>query len=730
MASDVFTVDSEAFAKASASLQSMQGQTAKIKSNMGQIVNALNLFSKTQSEMSKSNIVDPQAAKSLRELHRSLLEIGVQHKIISGAAGKEVVDYNKLSLIDRARLKLSNLHLDQKKRMVMYQGKLIEMETKSSKLARAGLNVATGAAGKTWNMAKGATHFATSMTGVQLSLLGIIALLLELTNEGNKIGAMSKQITAQWGATSTALGKSSETMSKLRNEYWMSTEAAGNLVTSLSRAGVEEENIKVMAEDVYAVELEQGIAAQEHLAEVQNLSESYGMAMSQASMFLKNARDLTNTIPNLSMEQVSADMMDIVNSTRMYNTDLLGTVSLYNALVRKNVADKLGLGDLPIDLRRNLGKTLTSMTTQLDEGLKAVLGGGDSPAQGIIRFERMGSDKQAEAMLKFVEQNAPGGGGSIEDKEFGIRKVLGMFIQDQTTIAKMAEEMAAGNLTSEKLAKVMEESKAEQEALAMDAKKEAVLRAKMYTNAQSIANGLTDWETKIKRAIKNAILGDADWPEIQRTMNEMLNWLKNEGANLMRELIGVIRTMIEVYKILSGKFGEENEQRKTRARGSSILMEMDKELLSKKSKSMAIQTSGGERGFTSLSVVVNDVLRASMKVGEITDALSQFVPKESLANLANADKRMMLANIMISRLEETGHGKYAAGLSGNAMFSTEFEQLAEAVATGKVKETIDILKGQLKETAQIRQFVTEMSGSFDRAQAGVRMIDMPSMRMR
>lgn len=203
------------------------------------------------------------------------------------------------------------------------------------------------------------------------------------------------------------------------------------------------------------------------------------------------AEELRKTGSEITMEEMVSDMEELRHSQREYNTDLLGTMGMYNTLLGKSkelkgtVGKSLieGLGDE--STRRGIAKTIAGMGESLSDSWKSVLGGGG--AQGIFEFEKFTDPQKFKAVGKFIQERV---GGGINQQLLAARNILSQMGFGPRESKKMAEWLTGGGGKTG-----LEKAVAEMEQQAEEAKKqvetEANNRQKLLDSGVSTATSLT-----------------------------------------------------------------------------------------------------------------------------------------------------------------------------------------------------------------------------------------------
>lgn len=689
---DTLTIDPAAFERANTALQNMQNNSRQVREELSSSVRALQAYSELSERIKHAPIVDPKAKEALKGLEKELEKIGVTKGVIAQAAGKEVTAYSKLSLLDKMRVRMMTQQQEQKKRLVLYDGQMVTLEAKQLSLQQSALNLSKQGFNSMKNTAMGAVRYATSMGGIELSLMGIVALLLKMTNEYNKLGAMQKQAAAQWGDTNSKMKTASAAMKKLMNSYQMSVDEAGSLVVSLARVGVEEENVKRLSEEVVAIEKVHGLGAQETAQAVMDVADSYQMTADQASIFLRSVREATKTVPGLSMTEATSDMLELVRATRAYNVDLLGVAAMYNTLISKDVAKKLGLGDLPKAARKELAMTVAGFSDKLSDGLKAALGQeeGSSLAEALMNFEKMDPAKKFVKMAQFITKNVAQFTGA--EQEFAVRQWLKEFGFTSSDIQETLQKaFVSGGFSAEGLEGVLKEVGKQRDILEKAGENDAVNRAKLLAEAQGIAAGLAGWEARLEQAVRKAFFGSADFGKLKESIDAILAWMQENLPKLATGMISLLTAATKYLQIMAGAETVAKAEEEARAykevepilkAGYAAIPEIEKAMPPSVAKELPERLFGEK----ALDPLVEEIK-------QLSPAYAQTIAAQGPSG--GYSQRATALSLALSQVKHEPN--IEAGVQD------EIVELAEALATKNMNKVIRILRAQLHERSQLEK---------------------------
>lgn len=410
---------------------------------------------------------------------------------------------------------------------------------------------------------------AQRLTGVQFSLMGIVELILEINNESRKISGYSKQIEAQWGQQNKQFKRGSGLMHELRGNFAAAFEEAGDFLTTMSRAGMEQEHMNKVASEMVAIQHVQGVSVNEQIDSMKNLVNNLELSSDAAQGQLVALRESARTLDKdimMSMQDYVSGWESIVERNRVYNTNLLETTAFYNTLIKK--ADDIGLGNMPVELRQELSAVVGGFSTELEDGWKAALGEGKTVAQRIIDFEAMSIPEKFESFAKFINEKM----GEVTDEnvatqQIKVRELVKQFGFTTKEMQKvLGEAFTEGAFNKESLNKVMQEmAKQKQDAEALEARA-GTIRERLLKQGSAVARQLQSLEEIINKAIK-------DW----------LRPIVNDLITAIRDLVSAIKEFIGYLPDFSGKghiqrlADKEIERRKTQAELKRIAAEAEAE---------------------------------------------------------------------------------------------------------------------------------------------------------
>jgi hypothetical protein len=534
--------------------------------------------------------------------------------------------------------------------------------------------------------------------------MGILMLFMKMRDQQNRIGAMSIQSAAQWQGTATSIGTASKAMGQLRGEFGKSVDEAGSIIVSMARVGVEEKGITNVARELVAIQELHGISVQESLGYMGQLVKSYDTSSGEASQFLRIARETTKTIPYLSMAEVSSDMMDLTKSTRSYNTDLLDTLSLYNTLMKKDVAKHLGLGDAPESVRKDIVKVVAGFNTELGDGWKASLGEGATAAAKILNFEKMKPAEQLSKMASFITEKTSQYSGA--EQEFAVRQLLKQF---NFTSAEMQQALGkaftSGGFSAEGLTSVVAEVASQRDIIEKAQVEDKTAKAKLMKDASTVAKGLMSFQEKLERAITNSILTSIDGKKIMTWVGNMEQWIIAVAPSMIKHMMEGIVSMAEILEIV---FGDKDKKRKEAMKSSAISVAIDDILIKRGYKSTVALQREAERvgvsytdqqALNDLPKILQDV-RWAIPLDELNEMVTLMAAvRPEIGKMTEGEQRRTFANVAVQ------------GISSADKFGTtnELVALINAVSIKNAPERmaalLKLFENQIKDRANIEKQV-------------------------
>lgn len=498
MADDVFNVTNiESGVEA---MQAMHGVTTKTAEQIRDMEVAMKTYSNAAASIPELKILDPNRYKEVTEgLVEMRKELVRQGKTVSeiNAAIRDVIKLRKeekkiitAELVDMSRLtEAAKQRIKEEQKKAAFGEKYIKIGEKHHQLQAGEVKSAKQTVSAFAQKGKQLANYAASMAGIQLSLAGILALIIQAIDKSNRLGGMSMQVAAQWGKGNNNLKVASGEIMKIRSGFKKMLDQAGPYVISLARAGFEMKNMERLSKEIMAVEYRTGQSVQEQVGYIKGLVANFGLVDIEAANYLETVREATKTIPMLSMSEATQDWAELIDKTKVFNTDLLGTLSLYNTLMRKDLAEELGLGDAPRVVRKEIVKTVAGFSRDLEDGWKAALGRGTTAAARLIEFEDILPEEQFIRMAEFITEKTQGFAGA--QRELAARKLLGQMGFAKEARVELARAFAEGGFDTSGLKNMMVALKENKIAMEKSRKQASRDRDKAIKKGMAIADLLS-----------------------------------------------------------------------------------------------------------------------------------------------------------------------------------------------------------------------------------------------
>lgn len=557
---DVFEMDAAKLFDVGAAMDRIGQSSVKTSAQIQEVQEALTMLAdaKQKLQTGEFTIIDPDTVVGMQRVEESMKRAGInlgfinkQQKEWNAQTGKTIINYDDLTRRERKLAKLQMDKLKTSKEYVRTEQGLVQIGDRKQINASKTLKAFENQGKKLWSMAK-------SMASVDVSLVGIIALLIEAYNISTKVAALSRRTASSWGMGSDNIAKANATIWRLHTGFRKSVDEAGAFTESLARSGVSLEDISDKTTDIVSQQkLNAGltilnlggikqssaiyksaldsvrkmstskrteyrigtllmandekrlISAADMNKSINALVNNFGVGQMEAYGFLGTVRDsaieLKKTGAAISIEEVVSDWSELIDKTKSYNTDLLGTLALYNTLINKDTAKKLGLGDAPMAVRREIAKTIAGFSNELEDGWKAALGEGASAAARILNFEDLLPEDQFVKMASFINKHI---GGSTEQAQYRARMLLKQMGFASTEARKfMAKSFVGGKFTVQGLEEVKKTIKEQREAAVKLQEKEKADRQSLVASAKGIAVGLQSLQAFITQWIQDNVVG-------------------------------------------------------------------------------------------------------------------------------------------------------------------------------------------------------------------------------
>jgi hypothetical protein len=512
MAEDSFNIGN--LEAAAASMNKVHSVSEQAASQIRDMNTTMQNFVETSARIgSVGELFDPNSVREIMEMMDELLT----SMVAIGGSHTEHLAYRKaeLALIKEEVgywdqiLKKSGAVASGQRGVVKGGAEAAKSGKKAEEIEEKKLKLQEKQVGWVRKQAQAMSGFIQSNAQVQLSLVGILALILDIHNESNRMTAMQKQYAAQWDYIPRRMGVASSLMSEIRGNFGKTYEEIGPYLNSLAQAGLSMEQMQQLSTEILAIQELQGQAVGEQVAKIKQLVNDFGQTGEEAQSYLSTIRLAATAMREeggivISMQEAVNLTTELADKTKVYNTDLLGTLALFNALSRKDVAERLGLGDAPLKVRQEIAKTVTGFSAELEDGWKAALGEGASAAARILEFEKLLPPQQFERMAEFITEKTRGFQG--EQRELAIRQLLKQFgFTSKEVQTVMARAFQAGGLSGEGLRGVMQEINKQREGMANLEQKAAQQRAELIEAGKSVSQGMISLQERLARKIRDVL---------------------------------------------------------------------------------------------------------------------------------------------------------------------------------------------------------------------------------
>lgn len=458
--------------------------------------------------------VDAELIKDMQEIYGILLSMGIPATKILAYREKESKIFGDLIKVQKDLLQGEKKRADNLKDM----GKTSEGVLSS--FSQKGKEVA---------------GYFSGMGKVNLTLIGIIAKIVDLYNKANRISGFAEQSARQWGAfkrttrdTGALLKDNTDLTYQMTSAFKMTLDESKDYVRSLAMSGIEQDqmffrgrqlNVQAskrvnIASEMLAIQALQNRSVAEQMPYVQGLIANFGKTAHEANRFGYIVADITKDIPGLTMEEALQDVTSMADQTKIFNMTLLDTLSLYNTIIRKSEIWGETISAAPRVVQKEIAKTITGWGLSLEPGMKIALGAAmgikGTPAEQLLGFEEefsknMGS--AVKAMSKVVTDWTSQLGGA--DKIVAIRRLLQQRFgfQSKEAAMTMAKAFGKGEMTPERIEALVQELAKNKEA----AKKAAETYEKnlklLVANGAKLAGKLITLEQKIANWIDLKFIG-------------------------------------------------------------------------------------------------------------------------------------------------------------------------------------------------------------------------------
>jgi hypothetical protein len=495
-------------------------------------------------------------------------------------------------------------------------------------------------------------RYAGAVTGLNISLMGVVAMIVDTANIIRKINAYAKAGAAHLGDGAKAVYQTKSAMFSLRRDFALAYDEAGKVVNAITAMGFAGEDVANKAPmlksvsslnrrlvdtmaaheqvvmnmeeanyllkegethqqaynrlmDEYTAEINKGKEHQKNLtaeiakmesynkrvtreakqqvsltSELYAIERKYGIQVQQSGGIIKTlqqdysatnmeARNLLGVaikmgtslrkqgVP-IGISELLEDWGKLIEKTKVYKTDLLGVLGLYNTMIKKDIAKRLGLGGVAKSVKMDIAKTMTSMALDMEFGWKARIGMrsglGRSPVEAGIKFEKMLQESPLKGFQAVVKELTFMVGDIKKhpyEAEYRGRQLFQHVGFGKESSVVLARAVASGNLTEDKVRKVVEQQLAEQKELKELEKKWAEGRVELVKSAGNIAKGQQDFQALLRKWIEDKIM--MPLMGIYEVLQSIYAWFAGgeTAANLEYKKAG--SALKETLNISSGK---------------------------------------------------------------------------------------------------------------------------------------------------------------------------------
>jgi len=625
MAGDTFNIDPKNVEAASAYAKRLSESTGQAKDYAKELDTVMGSVEKSYAEIEKSARaigLDPKILADIRNIEKSIIGSGQQLRAIV-TQGKSVVvqDQRRNKELAVQRKTLSEIRSLSKQLAGEAQRQHLLREASEKKQAEAekeqekrkreelrrntlinkqGAEVANFMA-KTAGVGQ-AISFSTK--GLEVSLAGVLAMILEIFNKGNKMGGYVRQAAVQFSNvrtqstyTAKAVSTASQAAWDLRNRFAMGAEESGMMVAHLTKAGIEErdmgKNLIVrgretkeymsLASRLVGVQHATQRSVDEQLKNIMELRNNFGMLVSSAQTVDALIADIGSRIPGLSPEQAVQDIASMNMGMRSFNSNVLDSITLYHSLnrdaedYRQKVAEARehaektgqafkapaitspygGIVAAPQEMQRGFTSWLSNLGKNLSEGMQIEVGrqaggaGGSTPGDYFMNFQRLlekegGRIEVFEAIMENVMQKSAGLSGNLGERIMSMSIYLNrQYGLDIETARLTAKDIATGKYSGTQMEELKKKYAEDLEAMKGEAKTREQLTQKLVKTGEKIALSLKTVEERMK-----------EW--IERSLTAPIQ-------NLATEIRGLGSSFAEFGQVLARifSFGTAQEEAKT-----------------------------------------------------------------------------------------------------------------------------------------------------------------------
>jgi hypothetical protein len=738
---DVFNMDPKVLEGLNKSMSSLSDQAKTGTMNIEHLYNTMRELANLKSKMGAEDVIqiDPTSKKHLSDLIKQMKELGVTKKAFlsmmkeeKGLRDTSIKSVESLSRIEKAALEKKQKALKEEQTTRVRIGKnIVDIGTKQQQQEAAQGPLQKAIVGHLKEQGRELVGLVKNFAASNFSIGFIIAKTIELYNMQRKISGMAQQTAFHWGGGADNIKAAHGEINKLRLQFHISADEAGNFVKDLAKGGVNaaalsrhmgrtqtymnvlgvegKKNEIVMkkqagiGELILANEMQslmsrgdqhkymQRIMREENVLSAEGLTVDEARSAKWHNAFTimrgiqEGAEELRKTGSEITMEEFVSDVSDLRSLQRDYNTELLGTIGLYSTLLGKAKDIKGVVGKDLIEglgseeTRKGIGKTIAGMGDALSDGWKAAIMG--SGVQGIFDFENLEDPQKFKAVGQFIQKNI---GGSIETQLLTARKILSPLGFGTRESKKMAEWITTGGGKGEGLNKAVAEMEKMQKEVAARQKQQELGVRSQITSETHLKGILKAFDHLDKNGMKVVGVGEQIATALTPLDQLIREWAEKFFMPMVKYLeilakwaVGgdVVTSIIEAAglgEFMSEITGEADFKRKEEIAQGNL----------QKQRNMYENLSGPFKSFLSESVIAANVL-PTMQSGSETGGTGAGT---RIANLAQK--------------QVAGHEGTQFGLASRIVLGQELA--ARGVGTEDLMQVLALAKaGAIKEAASV-----------------------------
>jgi hypothetical protein len=184
--------------------------------------------------------------------------------------------------------------------------------------------------------------------GMELSFAGIIKKIIDLRDQTQQIEGYGMKAAASFKGGQKSIGAATGAIKQLRGAFSMDYPEAGELVASLTRAGVEASDLagnsmrvtagltkqRDLSTSMVAMQYTQNRSVETQLKNIMYLRNNFNMYVSDAQKLDVIMANVGTSIAGLSAEEAVEDIRNMASGMRQFNRNAIDAVTLYKTLMR------------------------------------------------------------------------------------------------------------------------------------------------------------------------------------------------------------------------------------------------------------------------------------------------------------------------------------------------------------------------------------------------------------